>query len=311
MRTLLAALVATAWLVVGAVIVGPVSAVPARSEVAEPDVTVQRGTGFSAAQLREIRELVAEARIPTRVRILARLPKAADASPQLHAQHLELARFKGDRTPGLTLVYSPGTIPEYGGFETVPKDERDVTYSLEVAERLAGPARARFVELVRMGTTRTGAERFDEELAKIWEDPEVSDSGSGSRTEPPSTKVKVARWAVLVGAVVLVLLVVVFRARAIGGWWRRRGRARGLEEAADRAQTKNLADQAKADVMAFGAAIDAERMDEHDALELWNLALDDYDQASRLLDAARAPADHEKVIVICARGRGRLASAQR
>ncbi|KRF17684.1 hypothetical protein ASG90_04810 [Nocardioides sp. Soil797] len=284
-----------------------VVAAPASGVSVEPDVTVQPGTGFTDAQVAEIRQLVADATFRTQVRILDHLPKGAEGSPDLHARSLEKQRYRAERKPGVTLVFTPGAIPEYGAFETA--DEADVNYALSAVENLDGEPQEKFVELVRMASSRTGAQEFEEQLAKQWDDV-GSDSASGTN-EPASTKVKVARWVVVAVLVVLMMLFVVFRGRAVAGWWRRRGRACGIEEAADRAEEKNLADRAKADVAAFGSAIDAESMDEHDALALWNLALDDYDKASSLLDRAEGPADHRKVIEICARGRDRLAKAQR
>ncbi|KQY63587.1 MULTISPECIES: hypothetical protein [unclassified Nocardioides] len=294
------------WGLVGGGVTAPSYAAPA-----EPDVTVEPGTGFTRAQVDEIRALVADAKIRTRVLILNDLPKSAKGSPDLHASNLELARFKkDDERVGMTLVFTPDTIPEYGAYDS--SLDKDVIYALSVVEKdLDGTPQEKFVELVEMTTTRTGAQRMDEEMAKIWEEPELSSQDTGGSKEPASTKVLVLRWVFVAVVAVLVLLFVGFRGRAVAGWWKRRRRARGIEEAAGEAREKTLADRAKADLAAFGAAIDAESMDQHDALPLWNLALDDYDKASRLYDARTGAADDRKVIEICARGRDRLAKAQR
>lgn len=270
-----------------------------------PDVTVEPGTGFSRAQLAEIRALVDDATVPSRVLILRRLPKSAAGSPRLHAQHVQGADDPAD--PSATVVFTPSTLPEYGAVSAT--DPQDLASALHVAEELEGSPQERFVELVRMVTTRTGNVRFEEQLAEIWEEPLGSE---GDQTgDPPSTGTKALRWAVIAVGVLLVLLFLGFRGRAIAGWWRRHRRASELEEVAEVANAKSLFDRAKADVEAFGRAIDAESMDEHDALELWNLALDDYDEAARLFDARTGPTDDAKVIKICARGQDRLAKAQR
>ena len=130
-------------------------------------------------------------------------------------------------------------------------------------------------------------------------------------TQKPNTTLRVGRWFVLGGAFLVLLVFVTFRGRALLGWRRRNRRTSRLEESTAAAIHKNLADQAKSDVLAFGSAIEAERINEHDVLALWNLALDDYDQASRLFDDRRGPLDDRKIIEICARGMDRLAKAQR
>lgn len=267
----------------------------------EPQVTIERGTGFTDAQVREIRSLVKDAKIRIRVFALAELPPEAADSVEVHATHLAAEDKGGD--PGVVLVFDPNTIPEYGGHE--PGAAPQIRYALAVVDELDGTAQEKFVELVEMMATDTARQRFEERVAENLD----SDLFERDR-EQPGTGTKVLRWIVLLGGLVLVGLFVLFRTRAIRSWWRRRRRTRGIEEATDTARTKSLADRAKDDVAAFGAAIDAEQMDEEDGLALWRLALDDYDQASRLLDRATGARDHEKVIEICARGRDRLDKAQ-
>lgn len=297
------------WLAALLAMVALVAAAPTASAVPDDsDVVVQGGTGFSDEQLATIRSLVEESKLDTRVRIVRQLPKSASYSSKLHAEQL-VDKVFGAKKKGLVLVFSPEALPEYGGAENT--EAQDVIWAMSALESFTGTPQEAFVALVQMSTTRTGREGLDQALADQWDDIDVSGGGGSRHDQPTSTTVKVLR--VVVGLVIAALVgaFLWFRLRAASGSWRRHRRAKGLEEAADKATTKNLAEQARADVLAFGEAIDSERMDEHDALQLWNLALEDYDKASRLLDARKGPADDRKVIEVCARGRERLRLAQR
>lgn len=275
----------------------------------EPDVMVEPGTGFTKAQVAEIRRLVSTSKVPAQVRILRRLPRGVNDSSEQLAQRLVVARHEQTGEASVAVVFSPRALPEFGAAETTRR--QDVLMAVNAAEHLEGTSQEKFVELVRMSTRRTGAETLDKQMAAMWDDIGETEFGDPRHHEPPSTRKVVLRWLVLGSIVVLLGLFVLFRGRALLGWWRRRRRADDLTEAAVTARDKNLRDQARADVLAFGQAIDAESMDEYDALELWHLALEDYDEASRLLDASERPDDHRRVIEICARGRDRLAKAQR
>lgn len=275
----------------------------------DDQVSIEPGTGFSKAQVQQIRALVEDSQIPLRVVAVRKLPKSAAGSADLHAEHLVVVDFPRAAEPGAVLVFSPDSLPEYGGRETT--EDNEMGRALEALKYLDAEPTEQFVQLVRMISTRTGTEGLDQALASGWDEMDLPGGKVNRKEVEPSNRIRAARWIVLGGLLLLAAAFILFRGRALAAWWRRRRRTEGLEDTADAALAKNLADQARADVLAFGQAIDAESMDAHDALELWHLALDDHEQASRLLDASSGPADHRKVIEICARGQGRLAKAQR
>lgn len=272
------------------------------------DVTFEPGTGFSAAQQREIRQQVATATIPVTVRAVTTLPKRASGSPRVYAEKLA-ADLWAEGEEGVVVVFSPDTLPAYGAFES---REEPTLGAAQVALRKMGldPHRG-FVRLVEMLVHGNGHQVMEEQLAEQFRTGDAGGDSGGAFGDDASTPVMAARWLIIGGAILVVGLLVWLRGRAVLAWWRRRRRTAGLEQAATRAREVNLADQAKADLLAFGAEIDAEKMDEHDSLKLWQLALDDYHEASTLYDRRSGPQDDEKVIRLCAQGRERLRSAQR
>lgn len=274
-------------------------------------VSIAPDAGFTAAQRSTIERAVASSDVPLKVVATRSLPPAANGSAEAHARNL-LADFaaKGDAA---VLVFAADALPAYDGWERRrDPDERQLVLGLDVARELDLDERQQFVELVRMVANSTGRSRFDEKVADSFGDgfdPDLDDDFSVE--DDPSAGVTALRWGVIGLGVLVVGVLMLFRGRALLGWLRRRRRSQELMDRVGASEAANLADQAKADLLAFGAAIDAETMDDDDVLAHWQAALDHYAEAGRVHDRRSGPKDDRRVIELCARGRERLRLANR
>lgn len=227
------------------------------------EVHIDPGSGFTQTQADEIRELVREAKMPTEVFALDDLPAAARESAYLHGQHLAAAT---PGPPGLILVYSPDAIPAYAMVDRTGSRYGSLMMLTSV-QNLEGTDRDRFVALVEVATTWTGKESLHDAAVRAQ-----GERKAASRTaREPTNDIRTVRRVFLAGGVVLLLIVLAARARAVSGWFRRRRRSDGLEGTAAAATSVNFADQARADLLDFGAALDGQPMRESDALEVWGL----------------------------------------
>lgn len=281
--------------------------VGARGGIApEVDVRFESGTGFSAQQRADVRRLVRTAEVPGPivVRAVRELPAGAGGSADAWAEDL-----KRREAAGLALVWvGDDSVPPYGA--TYPGGHPIETLRAEVQAGGEDP-HDQFVRFVEVVTRPDAAERLmaaqDERLRTEAE--RRTQQRQEVRTEETSSpERRIARWFAVGGIVLLVLL-----AGALVVWSRVRShrKASRIGRVASAAEAAVLADRAAADLLALGAAIDAERMDPHDDLVRWQKALDDYAEASRIHDRRRGVEDDRSVIELCARGSEHLEAAQR
>ncbi|MDT0203963.1 hypothetical protein [Nocardioides sp. AE5] len=274
---------------------------------AESEVRIEEGAGLGAEQEQQIRDLVAEAEGDIVVVALAEVSTDDRRSARLHAHRVleESATDLGRKRA--VLVFSPTSLPTRG----VASDDGSAYSAAQAVDLLDGTEQEKFVALVDLVVHDRGEEEFEAALERYITDRHTSrtDNGWQRTRKEPSRGVVISRWIAIGVGVVIVGALLVFRGRALLEWWRRRRRSAGIRKAAGTAQARNLADRARGDLLAFGQAIDAQPMEPHHALQLWHLALDDYDEATRIADAPDDERDDQRIITLCARGQERLAKA--
>ena len=256
------------------------------------------GSGFTVEQRREIEAVVASADGRLDVRILTRLPDDSYGSASLAASRIQQA---SEHFQTQVIVWGgPEALPAFG------VSGRGEAYCAMPAVRESEfDEHQQFVELVRLVADGTACQAMDEALAERFKDRGHHRTG-GTVEQPAAARTWLIRGLVIAAGVLLLAALVYFRGRAIRDAVRRKRRGRALTGFASDAAKRSKAEQAHAELLAFGEELDHAEMRAGDRMDRWQQALDAYDEASRLHDRG---ADDRRVIELCSVGRRHLARA--